>query len=145
MQSRCAYLEICYFPGLRADLVLRRFAFSFLFVEVQERIVQRILEFVRAGLFLVQLLVEVAIVAGQEALADLQLPDFFVLDNDVNGMLAACEAQLQACAAQRVLELAEVGVSVCVQRRNKTPTRVPLDSTGRALTHIFDLITMIYI
>jgi hypothetical protein len=44
-----------------------------------------------------------------------------------------------------VLELAEVGVSVCVQRRNKTPTRVPLDSTGRALTHIFDLITMIHV
>lgn len=64
MQDRGAYLEICYFPQLRANLVLRRFAFSFLFVEIQKRIVQRILEFVRAGLFLLQLLVEVAVVAG---------------------------------------------------------------------------------
>ena len=92
---------------------------------------------------------EVAVVAGQEAVADLELPDFFVLDNDVDGMLAACEAQLQACAAQRVLELAEVGVSVRVQsrvqRRNKTPTRVPLGSTGRALTHIFDFVAMVYV
>lgn len=64
MQSRGAYLEICYFSRLRADLILRRFAFSFLFVEIQKRIVQRILEFVRAGLFLLQLLVEVAVVAG---------------------------------------------------------------------------------
>ena len=89
---------------------------------------------------------EVAVVAGEEALADLQLPNFFVLDDDVDGMLAACEAQLQACAAQRMLELVEVGVSVGVQRRNKTPTRAPLGgSTGRAPTHIFDLITMIYV
>jgi hypothetical protein len=78
------YLEICDLPRLCANLVLRHFALGLVFVEIQKRIVQRLLQFVRAGLFFLELFVEVAVVALEEALADSQLPDFLVTCDNFN-------------------------------------------------------------
>jgi len=94
--------------------------------------------------FLVQLLVQIAVVALQEALADLQLSNLLVLCNDFDRVFATRKAGLEVCTAQRVLELEGVGVSVYAHRRNNYPNGVPLGSTGRALTHIFNLVAVVY-
>ena len=98
-------------------------------------------------MFFLELLVEVAVVVLEEALADPQLPNFLVSCDGFDRMFALRETKLKICAAQRVLELggANVSVSVCVQRRNNKPDRVPLGSTGRARTHIFDLVATVYL
>lgn len=74
---------------------------------------------------------QVAILILQEALADSQLPIFFIFGNDFNRMLASLEIQLEGRVSQRMLELVRL-VSL-------------LNENLLVSTYIFHLVVGVYI
>jgi hypothetical protein len=84
---------------------LRRLTHGLLLVQLCKSLVERVLQLVGAGLFLLELFVEIAVVVLQETLGDSQLPDFLVLDDCLDGVFTALETEFEVRVSQRVFEL----------------------------------------
>jgi len=89
MQDCSADLQICNLPRLCSDALFRSLGFGRLLVQLGERLVERVFQFVGSCLFLFELLVEVGVGVLQKALGHPQLPYLLVLDDDFNRVLAS--------------------------------------------------------
>jgi hypothetical protein len=90
-------------------------------------------------LLFLELFVQFASLALQEALAHLQLPDFLIFDHSLDRVLAALKAEFQIRTAQRVLELGDESQRLS-RLQQRAETRPAL-----ARTYILHLIAVIYI
>jgi hypothetical protein len=91
-------------------------------------------------LLFLELFVQFASLALQEALAHLQLPDFLIFDHSLDRVLAALKAEFQIRTAQRVLELGDGSQRLSRLQQQRAETRPAL-----ARTYILHLIAVIYI